>query len=77
MPFTKFADYFNTTSKNSEDIESKNSYKNETSNQSTDGEDLESTVTNTGNDTDHNKGHHRHIKEEKFHQSSDNLIVGL
>lgn len=76
MPFTKFADYFNTTSKNSEDIESKNSC-NETSNQNMEGEDLESTVTNTGNDVDHNKSHHRHIKAEKFHQSSDNLMVGL
>lgn len=76
MPFTKFADYFN-TSKNSEDIESKDSYKNDTSNQSMDGEDLERTVINTGNDTDNNKSHNRHIREESFHQSSDNLIVGL
>lgn len=80
MPFTKFADYFNTSSKNSESTEStecKNSNGSEAVNQPMDDANLETTVTNTGKELDHSKTHHRHITDETFHQSSDNLIVGL
>lgn len=77
MPFTKFADYFSTGSKTSEATESKNSYENEAARQPMDDANLETTVTNTGKEVDQVKSHHRHITDETFHQSSDNLIVGL
>lgn len=75
MPFTKFADYFNTSSKNSEATECK--YENEAAKQPMGDANLETTVTNTGKEMDYSKIHHRHITDETFHQSSDNLIVGL
>jgi len=77
MPFTKFTDYFNTNTKNSEVTECKNSYENESANQPMDDANVETTVTNTGKEVDLSKNHHRHITDETFHQSSDNLIVGL
>lgn len=75
MPFTKFSEYFNTKTNQVGKTERKNSIS-EMPKQDMLKPDLESTIKNTGKEVipKHNR---RHITEETFHQSSDNLIVGL
>lgn len=79
MTLHNFTDNFNNGPMTplEKEAEASPSYFEATSASKTDSADLENTITSTGIETDSNKSHISHITEDKFHQSSDNLVVGL